>query len=64
MSEDGDPALYYDYGEREWDRLERDFYHRLEWEETISFLKRNLPVAGHILDVGGGAGRYSVLLAK
>lgn len=65
MSEDFDLASYYDdYGEREWDRLERDFYHRLEWEETLYFLKQHLPTTGHVLDVGGGAGRYSVWLAQ
>lgn len=65
MTELPDPAAYYDeYGEREWDRLERDFYHRLEWEETTYYLERVLPESGRILDVGGGAGRYSIWLAR
>jgi SAM-dependent methyltransferase len=60
-----DPAQYYDeYGEREWERLDRDLYHRLEFEETCHYLTENLPESGRVLDVGGGAGRYSVWLAE
>lgn len=59
------PEAYYDeYGAREWDRLDREFYSRTEYEETRYFLDRELPDDGHLLDVGGGAGRYSVDLAK
>lgn len=62
-----DPRAFYDeYGEREWHRLDRDFYHRLEWEATIERLDANLPEPGpstRVLDVGGGAGRYSIWLA-
>ena len=65
MSGDFDPTSYYDeLGEDEWERLERDLYHRLEWEETTVFLERALPDSGHVLDIGGGAGRYSVWLAE
>ncbi|MFB6197144.1 MAG: class I SAM-dependent methyltransferase [Halobacteriaceae archaeon] len=64
MSQDHDPVSFYDeYGEREWERLERDLYHRLEWEETKHFLDEYLPTSGRVLDVGGGAGRYSAWLA-
>lgn len=66
-----DPETYYDdYGEREWERLDRNFFHRLEWEGTIEQLKADLPPidtpgdALHVLDVGGGAGRYSIWLAE
>lgn len=60
-----DPAAYYDaYGEREWERLDRDFYHRLEFEGTAEYLDRHLPGSGRVLDVGGGAGRYAVWLAE
>lgn len=59
------PEAYYDeYGAREWERLEGGFYSRLEYEETHHFLDRELPESGHLLDVGGGAGRYSVELAQ
>lgn len=63
--EDFTPEAHYDeYGDREWERLERGFYSRLEYEETRHFLDRELPENGHLLDVGGGAGRYSVELAQ
>lgn len=65
MTEMPDPPSYYDdYGEREWERLDRDFYHRLEWEETTHFLEQSLPDVGRVLDVGCGAGRYAVWLAE
>lgn len=66
-----DPETYYDdYGEREWERLDRDFFHRLEWEGTVEQLDASLPAveeredAPHVLDVGGAAGRYSIWLAE
>lgn len=60
-----DPVAHYDEApEREWDRLDRDLYHRLEWEETVHHLEQVLPDTGRVLDVGGGAGRYSVWLAE
>jgi SAM-dependent methyltransferase len=59
------PEAYYDeYGEAEWDRLEGDLYGRLEYDETWHYLERDLPESGHLLDVGGGAGRYAVDLAE
>lgn len=59
-----DPVAFYDeYGEREWERLDRDFHHRLEWEVTVDYLERHLPADGMVADVGGGAGRYAVRLA-
>lgn len=63
-------AFYDAYGIREWDRLDRDFFHRLEWEGTVEQLEARLddPAGGpgrrHVLDVGGGPGRYSIWLAE
>ncbi|MFQ3295413.1 MAG: SAM-dependent methyltransferase [Halobacteriales archaeon] len=60
-------AFYNEYGQREWNRLDRDFFHRLEWEATINQLDGTLPDPGastRVLDVGGGAGRYSIWLAN
>jgi SAM-dependent methyltransferase len=60
-----DPETFYDaYGEREWERLDRDFFHYLEWEGTTEYLDRFLPEEGRILDIGGAAGRYTVWLAQ
>lgn len=62
---DDDIADFYDaYGEREWERLDRDFHHRLEFEVTTEYLTEHLPDSGHVLDVGGGGGRYAVWLAE
>jgi SAM-dependent methyltransferase len=57
-------AFYDEYGEREWERLDRDFHHRLEWEATVEYLERYLPESGRVLDAGGAAGRYTLWLAE
>jgi len=49
---------------KEWRRLTRDAYHRLEFETTLHFLEKYLPKKGRILDAGGGPGRYTIELAK
>ena len=49
---------------KEWRRLVRDPYHRLEFETTLHFLEKYLPKNALILDAGGGPGRYTVELAK
>ena len=65
MTHTTDPEAFYDeYAEREWERLERDFFHRLEWEGTVEYLDCYLPGSGLVLDVGGAAGRYTVWLAE
>jgi len=49
---------------KEWRRLVRDAYHRLEFETTLHFLEKYLPPGGLILDAGGGPGRYTLELAR
>ena len=49
---------------REWKRLVRDPFHRLEFDTTMLFLKKYLPKRGLILDAGGGPGRYTIELAR
>ena len=62
---DMNPRNYYDeFGENEWERLERDPVTRMEFRNTVDYLDRNLPESGRILDVGGAAGRYAVWLAE
>ena len=55
---------YTDHVEKEWTRLIDDAYHRLELETTLHYLKQYLPDGGHILDAGGGPGRYTIELAQ
>lgn len=49
---------------KEWNRLQQDAFHRLEFDTTMKFLKKYLPKKGLILDAGGGPGRYTIELAK
>jgi len=55
---------YSETGMKEWRRLVRDAYQRLEFDTTMHFLKKHLPKKGLILDAGGGPGRYTIELAK
>lgn len=56
---------YYDkLAQHEWERLTQDAYHNLEFRGTISCLERHLPEQGHLLDIGGGPGRYAIELCR
>jgi len=55
---------YSKIGMKEWKRLVRDTYHRLEFDTTMHFLRKYLPTNGLVLDAGGGPGRYTIGLAK
>ena len=50
--------------EREWTRLVRDPFHRLEFDTTLFVLNKYLPRNALILDAGAGLGRYTIELAK
>jgi ubiquinone/menaquinone biosynthesis C-methylase UbiE len=64
MTETQVKNFYTDQVHKEWRRLVRDAYHRLELETTLRFLEKHLPQKGLILDAGGGPGRYTLELAK
>jgi SAM-dependent methyltransferase len=49
---------------KEWRRLVKDAYHRLEFETTLHYLAKYLPQTGLVLDAGGGPGRYTLDLAQ
>ena len=49
---------------REWYRLVKDPYHRLEFDTTLHFIEKHLPRKGLLLDAGGGPGRYTIEMAK
>jgi len=49
---------------REWRRLVKSPFHRLELETTLRFLERHLPPSGLVLDAGGAPGRYTIELAR
>ena len=46
---------------REWERMER---HPLEFGVTLRYMEEHYPKSAKVLDVGGGPGRYAMLLAK
>jgi 2-polyprenyl-3-methyl-5-hydroxy-6-metoxy-1,4-benzoquinol methylase len=48
----------------EWQRLQRNPYHQIEFIVTMHFLEKYLPKDGLVLDAGGGPGRYTIELAK
>lgn len=52
--------------QKEWDRLFVDQSHQIEYHVTTHYLDKYLPSSGtsRVLDVGGGAGRYTISLAK
>lgn len=52
---------YYNNSCDEWSRLER---HRIEYEITTRVLNEYIESCSKVLDVGGGPGRYSILLAQ
>jgi ubiquinone/menaquinone biosynthesis C-methylase UbiE len=51
-------------GIREWRRLVRDVYHRLEFDTTMHSMLKYLPKGGLVLDAGGGLGRYAIELGR
>ena len=55
---------YTGYVRKEWRRLIRDAYHRLELDTTRHFVKKHFSREGLLLDAGGGPGRYTVTLAQ
>jgi len=55
---------YSEYGMKEWERLTKHPYNRLEFDTTMYFLKQYLPQRGLVLDAGGGPGRYAIELAR
>ena len=60
-------AAYDEDPEREWERLVRGAQARLEFLITLHALERALPPASasqHLLDAGGGPGRYTLALAQ
>jgi 2-polyprenyl-3-methyl-5-hydroxy-6-metoxy-1,4-benzoquinol methylase len=60
MQEDLVRGYYDKRAEEEWFRHDR---HRMEFAVTRRLLETHLPPSGHVLDCGGGPGRYALWLA-
>lgn len=61
---DGIRTFYNGYGQKEWNRLEKMVHGIVKFEVTFHILEKHLPQEGHILDAGGGPGRYAIRLAQ
>lgn len=57
-------AYYASLGVGEWERLERPADGAVEFAVTQAALRRHLPLASIVLDIGGGPGRYAIALAQ
>ena len=57
-------AYYASFGEREWNRLKNPGDGFVEYAVTRRMLTKYLKPNSHILDIGGGPGRYAIWLAK
>ena len=55
---------YDDTKDKEWERVAKDSYHKIEFYVTMELLKKYLPKSGVVLDAGGGPGSYSIELCK
>jgi ubiquinone/menaquinone biosynthesis C-methylase UbiE len=56
-------AYYRSFDQREWERLDRA-EGIIEFAVNTHFLQAHLPPHGHVLDLGGGPGRYAAWLAE
>ncbi|HSW61283.1 MAG TPA: class I SAM-dependent methyltransferase, partial [bacterium] len=64
MSKQKVKAFYGQDEHYEFNRLVADAFHRLELDTTLHFIDKFMPKTGHILDAGGGPGRYTMEMAK
>src|SRR5947208_10319257 len=51
-------------GELEWDRLEQDLRSQVSLEMHRRFLRRTISHGSTVLEVGAGAGRFTIELAR
>jgi SAM-dependent methyltransferase len=63
MSNNPVREYYTGYVRKEWKRIIKDAYGRLEFDTTLHYCSKYLPNTGLILDAGGGPGRYTIELA-
>ena len=64
MTKDDVRSYYAVFAEREWQRLANADDGAIEYAITGAMLERYLPAKGRILDIGGGAGRYTIWFAE
>lgn len=55
---------YNNYGNREWERLEKDGHGELLYRVHIDILNRHVKAGDKVLEIGSGSGRYTKDLVK
>lgn len=50
--------------DQEWDRLDRDYYSRIEFAIQDHYIKKFVKPGESVIDIGGGPGRYAIELLK
>ncbi len=63
MSADTIQAYYAGFGDKEWTRLTTPIG-AIEFAVHKNYIASHLPEKAHVLDIGGGPGRYSIWLAE
>lgn len=56
--------FYNEYGSKEWDRLDKSAYDKLNFILHMNFVEEHLFDGADVFDVGCGAGRFSIEFAK
>jgi S-adenosylmethionine-dependent methyltransferase len=56
-------TFYDEHAQTEWDRAD-DPYSHIEYLSALALIERYFPPAGHVIDIGGGPGRYTIDLLK
>lgn len=56
--------FYNEYGSKEWDRLDKSAYDKLNYILHMDFVEEHLFNGANVIDVGCGAGRFSIEFGK
>ena len=64
MTDDPVRRLFDALGEGEWDRFDKDARTRVALEVHRRFLRRHVPAAARVLEIGAGPGRFTIELAR
>ncbi|HEY6309439.1 MAG TPA: class I SAM-dependent methyltransferase [Streptosporangiaceae bacterium] len=57
-------AFYDEWGEREWDRLDRSFHDQVNFRVHQQILDETIEAGDEVLEAGAGPGRFTIELAR